>query len=97
MAKMPSSQSVVSIATSSTQLVSQSPQRVGLIIGGPIVNRFTISLESTAVLDQGITLGAAAAPLMLNIRDHGDLVTRALTAISATASQNVTVISIFGD
>jgi hypothetical protein len=61
----------------------------------PNTNRFTLSLASTAVIDQGITLYAGGTTLVLTVAEHGDLVTRAWNAISATASQNVTVIEVF--
>lgn len=90
-----STQSTVNVATTTTSLVPAAPNRVALIISAPLTNRFTISLLTAAVLDQGVTLYPAGRTLSLNIHDHGDIVTRAWAAISATAAQNVTVVSVF--
>lgn len=90
-----SKQDTVNVLTTSTALLPAAPNRRAILISGPFTNRFTLSLNSTALLDQGITLYAAGAPLALNVQDHGDIVTRAWTAISATAAQNVTIVSIF--
>jgi hypothetical protein len=90
-----SKQDTVNVLTSSTALIPAAPNRKAIIISGPPTNRFTLSLNATAVLDQGITLYASNVPLALNASDHGDIVTRAWTAISATASQNVTIVSVF--
>lgn len=93
--KTTSSQQTVSVGTSSGSLTLAAPNRVAIIIGAPPTNRFTLSLQTTAVLDQGITLYPTQEPLILTVEEHGDLVTRAWTAISATASQSVSVIEVF--
>lgn len=90
-----SKQDSVNVLTTTTALLPAAPNRRAILISGPNTNRFTLSLNATAILDQGITLYAADAPLSLNVHEHGDIVTRAWTAISATAAQNVTIISIF--
>lgn len=91
-----SRQSAISVGTSSGFLLSPSPNRVALIFSAPLTNRFTVSLAfPTAVLDQGITLYPAGNPVTLTVEEHGDIVTRAWAAISATASQTATVIEVF--
>jgi len=90
-----SAQQTINVGTSSTVFLGEAPGRVAIIVSAPNTNRFTLSLTTTAVLDQGITLYAGNQPLILAVADHGDLVTRAWSAISATGAQNVTVIEVF--
>lgn len=91
-----STQTTVNVTSgTAVALIPASPNRVALIVSAPPTNRFTLSLLGTAVLDQGVTLYPADPPLMFHVRDHGDIVTRAWSAISATASQNVTFVSVF--
>lgn len=90
-----STQTTVNVALTSTALVPAAANRVALIISAPLTNRFTLSLVSTAILDQGLTMYPGQQSFALNIRDHGDIVTRAWSAISVTAAQNVTFISVF--
>ena len=92
-----SSQQLVIVGTSSVTFLVSSPRRVAIIVSAPPTNRFTLSLQTTAVLDQGINVYPTGQPLVLTIETHGDLVTRAWTAISATASQSVTVIEVFAE
>jgi len=88
-------QTTTSVGTSSTALLDALPNRIAVIINVPPTNRFTLSLESTAVIDEGITLQSNGNPVIFTIAQHGELVTRAWSAISATSSQNVTVIEVF--
>lgn len=90
-----SSQRIVNVVTSPGTLLPAAPRRVAIIVNAPLTNRFTLSLSTTAALDQGITLYPTNDPLVLTIEKHGDMVTRAWTAISATASQNVTIVEVF--
>lgn len=93
--KTSTAQQTVTVATTSTALVAAAPSRVALIVNAPLANRFTISMLTTAGLDQGLTLYPLGAPLVLTVETHGEIVTRALTAISVNASQNVTVFEVF--
>lgn len=96
MPKLYSTQTTTNVSNSaSTALIPAATNRSVLIVNAPQTNRFTISLLGTAVLDQGITLYPTEAPLILTAAQHGDIVTRAWSAISGTAAQNVTFLSVF--
>jgi hypothetical protein len=90
-----SASQIVTVNTSNTGFLSAAPSRVAIIIQSPQTNRFTISLESTTVLDKGITVYPTGAPCTLSASLHGDAVTRAWSAISAVAPQDVYVIEVF--
>lgn len=79
----------------STQFLQEAADRVGIIVNAPLTNRFTLSLATGAVLDEGITLYPGNDPLILTVEQHGQLVVLAWTAVSATAAQDVTVIETF--
>jgi hypothetical protein len=81
----------VTVATTSTSLVDERPDRVALIVSCGESNLFTLSLASSATLKDGITLYAGGAPLILTLAEHGELVIRAWTAIAKTASEEVGV------
>lgn len=92
---MYSTQTTVSLAiNTSAPLIPAAANRVALLVQAPTGTKFTMSMLSTAVPDQGITLYPSGQTLMLNLRDHGDIVTRAWSAISSVA-QSVTFISVF--
>jgi hypothetical protein len=88
-------QTTVTVATSSTNLVRPNPRRIALAFNAPPTNRYTISLELTALLDQGITMYPTNNPFVLTVLEHGDWVRRGWAAISATASQSITIIELF--
>jgi len=90
-----SAQQVVSVTTSSGTFLLAAPRRVALIVSAPLTNRFTLSLKSTAVIDEGLTLHPTQDPLLLTVEKHGDLVTRGWTAISSSGTQGVAVIEVF--
>ena len=90
-----SSQQVVSVGTSSTSFLKAAPRRVAIIVSAPQTNRVTLSLDPSAILDQGLTLQPSTDPLVLTVERHGDLVTRRWTAISSTVTQGVSVIEVF--
>lgn len=90
-----SKQDTVNVATTSTSLLSAASNRTAILVSAPPTNRVTLSLTGSATLDQGLTLYPSGAVLALTKRDHGDIVTRAWNAISSTAAQNITVISVF--
>lgn len=85
----------VLVTTASGPLLSASEKRRGIIIVAPAANRFTLSHLPVAVLDQGMTFYPGTLPLRLNWEDDGAMCQRAYQAISAIASQTVTVYEIF--
>jgi len=48
-------------------------------------------MTNPAVVGQGFELVAGAPPLMLNIRDHGDMVTRQWFGIITVGADDVTI------
>lgn len=76
-------------------LVEANPNRIGLFIYPTRIRRFTISLEDTALLDQGITLYPGNKPLLLTREKHGELVSRAWTAKTELNTLPVYVVETF--
>lgn len=93
-----SSQRLVSLTINPSRFVEAIPNRIGLIVSASSTYRFTISLETLTdtipVLDQGINLYVGNEPLILTLEEHGDLVTRAWSAV-AEATVDVAVIETF--
>lgn len=81
----------VTVATTSTRLLGPNPHRRAILFCPPNTNRYTASWEETAILDQGINMHATRFNLLLTREDIGSAITLPLSAISATASQVVTV------
>lgn len=92
---MYSRQDTINVGTTSTALLPAAANRRAIVISAPVTNRFTITILSAAALDAGINLYPSGDPVTLSLDVHGDIVTRAWAAISATAAQNVTIISVF--
>jgi hypothetical protein len=90
-----SSENVVTIQTTDSPLVAPSPRRRGLLFIPPLTNRYTVSTNPVATLDQGITLYPGQVPVLLAGEDYGDLAQRAWHGISAVAAQAVTFYEIF--
>lgn len=89
------SQRVIPITTASGPAVSASEKRRGLIFVAPAANRYTLSMDIPAVLDQGLTVypGDRSTDLSWNI--HGNMCQRAWQAISAVANQSITFYEIY--
>ena len=93
MANTISGQRQVSVGTGPTAFLPAKRNRTALIISAPQTNRFTLSITPTATLDQGLTVYPGTLPLVLTRAEHGDLVARAWTAITAGAqAQTVNVL-----
>lgn len=94
--KTVSSQRYEDVQTTSFSFIEAIPNRVGLIISSPLVSSITISLDKTAVFGQGgITLHPTTEPLMLSLQEHGDLVSRAWSAISSSGTESISIVEIF--
>lgn len=85
---------IVSVATTSTQLVGPNPYRIGIYLSSPPTNRYTLSFLPTAVLDEGITLFPTDPSLKLLSSEMGSAIQQPVSAISAVAAQNVAVTEI---
>lgn len=55
----------VTVGATSQAFVSGNPQRQALVLSPPGSGRVTVSRQSTAILDAGITLAAGMQPLKL--------------------------------
>ncbi len=86
-----------SAGTGSAPFVEAMPNRRVLIISSPAIasNNLTLSLEQTAVDGAGIILFPTNDPLILTYESHGDLVTRAWSAIATVADEEISVIETF--
>ena len=78
----------------STQILGPNVKRRAVIINAPPVNRVTISLTNSAVLDQGITLYPGGQPFQITTGNVGRALEGPISAISAVAPQNVTIIDV---
>lgn len=85
---------IVTVPTSSTQLVGSNPRRIGLLLSAPPTNRVTISWLPTAVLDQGVTLYPTDMPYKILAAEIGSGICQPISAISAVASQDVAITEI---
>lgn len=90
-----SGQAVVSVGTSSTPLVGESPHRTALLISAPTTNPVTLSLAPAAVAAEGLRLAAGSNPLILTLVSHGDLVRRAWSAIAVGGAETIGVVETF--
>ena len=90
-----SSQRVINVGTSSGPLVSASEKRRGLVFVAGAANRYTLSFDTPAVLDQGYTIYPGDRCPDFSWHVHGDMCRRAWQAISAVAAQNVTFYEIY--
>lgn len=89
--KAGSSTNVVLVGTSATLIAAADPHRISLIITAPATARNFVSTLSDVVAGQGIVMQFNTVPLKLNIRDDGQLVTKAWYALNDTTPQNICV------
>jgi hypothetical protein len=90
----PCQPSLHAIGIASGGFLSPALNRIGLILMPPGTNRYSISFDGVAVLDQGITVYPSQNPIFLHSLYVGSLTQRPVTAISATAAQTVQVYEI---
>lgn len=95
MAQLSIQQTVTLPNGNSAPLVDAASDRVALIVNPPTGGRVTVSTLSTAVENQGLTVFGGGCPLMLTREQHGELVTRAWTAIYSGGTIAITVTSVF--
>lgn len=86
-----STQYHVNVDVASSPFIEANKQRTCLIISRPVTNYFTISFYDAAVLDQGINIYPGGNPFILNIQQHGSLVTRRMTVIGTVGLQTIGV------
>jgi hypothetical protein len=66
--------STVSITTAAKQIVSQSPNRFGLLVCAPVSGILTIAPDPAVTSGVGIQIAAGQGFYYLDIKTHGDLV-----------------------
>ncbi len=67
---------------SSDRIIDDDPDRTLLVVPASSVATITLSLSDPAVLNAGFTTGPGMPPITLNIKEHGQLVTKAWYAIT---------------
>ena len=85
----------VNVKTTPTMLVGDSLQRVAIIVSAPALTRITLSEDPNVIDLNGIVLYASGMPLILDIKQVGNVITRRLFAVSQTSPQNVGFIEVF--
>ena len=90
-ARIRTSSANTTVNTTSTELVGANSSRVGVWVLPPKVQRVTITIESTAVVQEGYVLTPNDEPLFFDLYRHGDLPRRQLNAISEGTSDTVQV------
>lgn len=71
----------ISLTNASQAFLERDLFRTVLILWPPPSGTTTFSINSPVVVDQGITVPSGSPPVVLNIKDHGDIVTRQWFAI----------------
>lgn len=82
----------VPISAASVGVVANSPSRYCLVLCPPSTGTMTLSILPEAVANEGIVLAAGNAPVIFTVDDHGDLATRAWSAIHHTGAAVFTAI-----
>lgn len=86
------SQKLVTVPNAtSILLIDRNPNRVALVIGDPSASVVTISRRNDVTSGQGIHLNNGNVPMVLNIKDHGNIVTEEFYAIATAGTPTVCV------
>lgn len=81
------SEADVAVGVVSVQLLTAAPTRFSLVLGAPLVGTFTFSTTSPVVSGVGLQLTAGQPPIILNVKDHGQMVVQTWFAICSGAGQ----------
>lgn len=81
------SETLIAVGITTVPLVSAAPNRMSLVLGAPLVGTFTFSIAALGGSGIGLTLAAGMPPIILNIKDHGQMVTQPWNAICSGAGQ----------
>ena len=102
--KSPVSFRVVSVTNAPTQLCTNAPKRIALIISSltPIdaaraQNRLTISSDPNVADLGGLVIWGGTTPFKLDVQKYGQIVTTNLFVISDNAAASVGVCEVFQD
>lgn len=80
------SETQVAIGVASGNVVAASPNCFALVFSPPAAGTVTLSTNTPVVAGAGFALNANGLPLMLNIKDHGAMVTKAWFGIGSGAT-----------
>lgn len=81
-----------STGAASAKILDANPFRYSLVMGAPSAGTVFYSTEAIGAGGQGITLNTGAPPMILNVKDHGDLVRHEWYARGDAAARAHTVI-----
>lgn len=70
------------VTTTSALILPYDPHRIALVISCPTGSNVHLSFGPVAVSGGGMVLGQLGTPIVLNIQQHGDIVRRAIYAVS---------------
>lgn len=76
----------VTVALTNTEFIDYDAKRVMLIIFPPASGTLTISVGKDPATNSGITLPSTGNPIVLDIKIHGQLVTKAFTAVHSAGA-----------
>ncbi len=79
-------ESNVAVGVASAQVVAASPNCYALMFSPPAAGTVTLSTITPVVAGVGFSLNAGGLPLLLNIKDHGAMVTKAWFGIATGAT-----------
>lgn len=77
-----------SVGASAIQILPNDPKRTSLILSPPIANTVTFGFTNSVASGVGMNLSVNSSPIVLNIKDHGELVTKPIFAIGSGAGTN---------
>lgn len=86
--------SFISVGTISQEVVGPAPNRVFLVLWPGQAGRVTLSNDSPAVLDNGLTLSSGTTGIALDVNAHGGCVTGAWYGIAAVAGTVLGIIDV---
>ena len=84
----------LTIATTSTLLLSPSPDRIAIIIGTPSTANIRIGTNPFGSFLNGILISTTSQPFMIDLVKYGDLVRRGWFAIATGGAATVTVFTV---
>lgn len=84
----------VSVGVTSQSLLLASEKRVGIKLFGATLGRVTISNDTPAVLDNGVTFIQSVAPISLTKEQDGGVVSAPFFAIAAVANSVIGIIEV---
>lgn len=78
-------QTDIAVAVASGVFLAADATRIAIILTPSLASAYTVSSAGTAVLNRGVNVPAAGAPIACTVAEYGSWVTGALTAIGAGA------------